>query len=393
MPNQVDANGLQVKTVTEITADLDAGLAGIYGADINVEQNSPDGQQVGIFAQAVADMLQLLVQVYNTFSVDNTFGVSLDQRVALNGIARHQGTHTLAQVLVTVDQALTLIGQDALIVTPNAQVFTVADDAGNQFQLETTNVFGGAGSASLTFVAVAIGQVQTTANTITNQVTTVLGVTSVNNPTVAGDVIGLNEESDIQLKIRRALSFQLAAVGPSDALRAMLLSLPDISDAYVVENDTGGVVDTVPAHSIWTIVNGGTNAEIGQAIYSKKIPGCGQKGAQTYIVTRPAGNTFTAQWDVALTQDLFVEFGITPRIAGLTFDNASIKTQLAAALVYKLGQKPNSGDVVVAMQTIAPNAILTSCFVSIDGSTWVDIVTPSTAQHYFTLDAANITIL
>lgn len=393
MPNQIDAFGLQVKSVTEVTDDLDVGLKSIYGTDANTDPNSPDGQLIGIFAQAVADMLQLLVQVYNTFSVDNTFGVSLDQRVALNGIARRAGTYTLAQVLVTVDQALTLTGQDALIANPNAQVFTVADDSGNQFQLQTTYAFGGAGSATLTFIAVNIGQVQTTANTITNQVTTVLGVTSVNNPTVSGDTIGVNEESDVQLKIRRAESFQLAAIGPSDALRAMLLTVPSVVDAFVVENDTGGTVNTVPAHSIWTIVNGGLAAAVGQAIYSKKMPGCGQKGTQTYVVTRPAGNTFTAQWDNALTEDLFVEFGITPRIAGLTFDNAAIKVALAAALVYKLGQKPNSGDVVVAMQTIAPNAILTSCFVSIDNSTWVDIVTPSTAQYYFTLDAADITIL
>lgn len=393
MPNIIDANGLQVKTLDEVTLSLTDAFKAIYGADINVGPNSPDGQMIGIFAQNIVDILEVLVQVYNSFFIDAAFGTTLDERVAMSGIARKQGTYTQAYVVVTVSEALTLTGQDALISDPNAVVFTVADDAGNQFQLATTYVFGGAGSQSLLFKSVVIGQIQTTANTIQTIFTAQLGVTSVNNPTTASDVEGLPEETDPQLKIRRANTFYLQSVGPADAIRAALLEVPDISDSYVVENDTGGTVNTVPAHSIWVIVTGGTPTEIAQVIYTKKAPGCGMKGSNSAIVVRPQGNSFTAYWDDSLTQALTIRATLVPKIPGQTFDLAKDKTELADALIYKLGQSPNIGDVVIAMQVIEPNAILTTVNVSKDGGfTWEDVVSPDTAQKYFTVIAANITL-
>ena len=51
---------------------------------------------------------------------------------------------------------------------------TVADQAGNLYQLLTSHTFSGAGSATLTFVAVNIGQTLTSANTITTITTPLL---------------------------------------------------------------------------------------------------------------------------------------------------------------------------------------------------------------------------
>jgi uncharacterized phage protein gp47/JayE len=393
MPNILDANGLQVASVAEITAALTSAFQSIYGSDINVNSNSPDGQLIGILAQNIQDVLEILLQVYNSFNIDSAFGTTLDARVAMSGVQRKQGTFTQAQVNVVVSQALSLTGLDAVIANPNLTAFTVSDDAGNQFQLVTTHAFGGAGNATLTFQSAVIGQIQTTQNTIQTIVTSQLGVTSVNNPSTAGDIQGLPEETDPQLKIRRASSFSLQAIGPADALRAALLNDADISDAYVVENDTNGTVNGVTAHSIWVIVTGGTGPEIGQVIYAKKSPGCGMVGAQSQIIARPQGNSFTAQWDYSLTQALTIRATLTPKIPGQTFDLAGDAIKLANALIYKLGQSPNIGDVVVAMQAIEPEAILSVVNVSKDGgATWQNIVSPDTAQKYFTVSSANITL-
>lgn len=393
MPNILDAAGLQVNTVDEINSNLIAAFQQIYGSDINVGPNSPDGQLIGILSQNIRDVLELLVQTYNSFAVDSAFGVTLDARVAMSGIQRKAGTYTQADVDVTVSQALNLIGQDALTLDPTASVFTVADDAGNQYQLVTSHTFVAAGTATLIFKSVVIGQVQTTANTIQTIITTQLGVTSCNNPTTASDIEGLPEETDPQLKIRRSASYYLQAVSPADSLRAALLNIPDVTDSYVVENDANTTVDTVPAHSIWTIVTGGTLAEIAQAIYTKKAPGCGMKGAVSQIVVRPQGNSFTAQWDASLTQPLSIRATLVPRVPGATFDLNKDELELADALIYKLGQSPNIGDVVLAMQLIEPGAILTTVNVSKNGGgTWQDIVSPDTAQYYFSVAAADITL-
>ncbi len=457
MPNTLSSSGLTVKTLTELVADITASMQSIYGNDINVDPNSPDGQMINIFSQTVEDLLELLVQVYNGFAVQGAIGTILDQRVALNGIARKQGTYTQTQVLVTVSQAITLYGIDQ---TDNAP-FIVKDNAGNQFQLAVTKVFSGAASESLLFQAVDIGAVEVVANTITNQVTTVLGVSSVNNPatsimstgdtssgfpqvinipstsgmvpglSISGDGIpvgttilsvdsatqvtmsanatatassvtiavaivptsdGVNEETDAQLKVRQAQSFALASTGPADAVSAALLAIPDITDAFVVENYTDDEVDDVPAHSIWVIVTGGTAAEIAQAIYAKKGIGCGMLGAQSLSITRPNGTAFVALWDESIAQPLYIRFTINPITAGQSFDTALDATTLAAALVYKLGDAPTVGNVVAAMLAIEPRAYLTSIGVSKNGVDYFDVVQPDTAQNYYTVSEANIDI-
>lgn len=387
MPNLLNANGLQVKTLNEIIADLVAGMQAIFGADINVSSNSPDGQLIGIFAQAAQDNLELLVDVYNGFAVEAAYGQVLDQRVALNGITRRAGTFTVTPVLITVDRALTLQGLDG-----TAPFFTVADDAGNQFQLQATHVFVGAGSATLNFQAVAIGQVETTPNTITNQVTQVLGVTNVNNPSPASTV-GINEETDFDLKIRRDKSFYLQADGPAASVEAALLAIPDVVDAFVPENTTNAPANGVPAHGIWAIVNGGTDAEVGQAIYSKKMMGADMAGAASYIITRPNGTTFTAKFDRAVPQDLYVQFSLTAKHAGAAYNADVVKAALVAALVYKLNGKPNVGDVVIALNTIVPDFIVTSPGVSDDGSSYADVITPSDFKHYYVADVTRIDIV
>ena len=391
MPNQIDSGGLQVKTVSEVVADLTASLQAIYGADINVEQNSPDGQNINIFAQSVVDILELLNDIYNTFSVQGAFGTILDQRVALNGITRRAGTFTTTPVLITVDRALTLFGLDQSV----EPVFTVTDNDGNEFLLVTTFAFGGAGSSSLTFRAADIGQVEIIINTIENQGTTVLGVTAVNNPTVVGVVEGENEETDSQLRTRHNRSFYLASISQADSIEAALLSVENVLDAIVIENDTGSPVGGTPPHAIWATVRGpaALSADIGQAIYAKKSPGSDQRGANTEVIARPNGTSFTAKWDNATEEDLFVQFGIIPAIPGESFDEDDIKLELAQALSFRLNQVATIGDIVTAMAIIAPTAILTNVGVGDDGISYGDTISPTDPSFFFDLKVANIDIL
>lgn len=388
MPNSLSPFGLQVKSVTEILTDLTVGMQTIYGSDINVDSNSPDGQMLNLFAQAAADILQLLEDVYDGFAVDSAYGSVLDQRVALNGIARKQGTYTTTPVTVTATVAVTIYG-----LNQTAQpVFTVQDNAGNKFFLQTTHVFSASGSASLTFRAVDIGQVEVLANTIVNIVTATLGISTVNNPSTSGTILGVNEETDAQLKVRHAQSFALASTGPADSVSAALLAIADVTDAYVVENVTDSPVNSVPAHGIWCIVTGGTAAEIAQAIYAKKGIGCDMKGSQSLSIARPNGTDFTAKWDTSVTETLYVQFTINGIISGTSFDTALIAKELAAALSYKLGQNANIGQIVSAMLVIAPNGYCTALGVSTDNMSFSDVVSPSDAKHYFQLLAANITV-
>lgn len=390
MPNTLDANGLIVATTDEIAADLAVALKAVYGEDINLDSESPDGQMVGIYAQADSDALDLLVDIYNMFDVDSAYGIGLQRLVSINGMTIKPGSFTTTPVNITTDRAITLPGLDQSTVAPYQ-----VQDANTVWTLISSFVFGSADTQALVFQASEMGPITPLPNTITIQATPLVGVTAVNNPTTTGSVIGALEETDEALRVRHAKSFQLAAIGPADAVEGQLGELDGITDALVISNNTPAEVDGVPANSIWPIVVGtAAPADIAQVIYTKVNPGCGLFGAQTYDIIRPNGQPVTMKWDIGLPQQLFARFGIIPSVPGLTFDNDLLRQQLAAQLLnyFKLGQAASIGDLVRKMFVIEPRAILVSAGVSTAPPTYNDTVDPTSEKYYFTLSADDITI-
>jgi len=188
MPDIFDKNGLQTKTLTELRDELIAKYKTIYGDDINVDQNSPDGQIINIEAQIGEDLREILQQVNAGFDPDQASGRTLDQRIAINGITRNEGTYTFQDIEVTTDRALNLVGLDAQANELNPIVsglYTVKDDAGTLFYLLFSQVIAGATTTAFNFRAADIGQVEVTPNTITTAETVIAGVTNINNPSGA----------------------------------------------------------------------------------------------------------------------------------------------------------------------------------------------------------------
>lgn len=356
MPNSIGVNGLEVATQEELVAAFTTAMQTIYGADIDLSSDSPDGQMMMIFIQAVLDLEDLLVQIYNMFDPDNAIGVILDQRVAINGIQRQAGTYTLTDITIVTTQALNLYGLDQ-----TAQpVYTVADNAGNEFELLETEPIAGPGTYVLQFRAKDPGAVLTVPNTITVPVTIVLGVSSINNPTAATS-IGINEESDAALKVRRAKSVSLASQGYLSGLIAALENINGVTSAFVYENTTSATnSDGVPGHSIWVIVAGTADAaDIAQAIYTKRNAGCGMYGQQSYSITQVDGTTFLVYWDNVTTETLFITFNATS-IDGVNEPNiAAIREGLVSSFVPTVSEEVNINVLATKVQEIDANCLVT----------------------------------
>ena len=392
MPNIIDANGLQTKTLAEIVAQFKLDLQAIYGADINVDPDSPDGQLLNIMAQAIVDNLDLLTQMYNSFDPDHAVGRTLDERCAINGIQRLGGTFTLTNITLVVDRAMNLEGLDGDIDNPDGVGYTVSDNAGNQFILAASQTIPSAGTYVFQFRAKNNGAVQTTPNTITTPVTIVLGVVSVNNPTVLTS-LGINEETDAQLRIRRQKSVALSSQGYLSGLLAALLNINGVTAAFVYENTTGSTDgDGVPGHSIWVIVNGGDDDLIGEAIYSKRNAGCGMKGSETVIIEQADGTSFIVKFDRTASEDLYIEFTATP-LDGVTAINTTyIKDQLVLRLTPSVNEMVNVNELATIVQEIDPNCLVTNAGFSLDGMSYSDTLSPSAKNKQFAIDAANIDI-
>lgn len=385
MSDTLNENGLQLATATELLEDLETKMKSIYGEDIVLDSSTPDGQWLNILVQKGVDVRGLISQLYNSFNPNNTQGALLDQRCAINNVYRKAGTFTTVNVNVTVNTTVTLQGLDSNYNSIDGTGYTIQDDAGNRFILANTQTLT-AGTASILFRAETMGEVIVLPNTITTPVTIVLGVVSVNNPTVAS-FVGSDEETDANLKARRRQSVALGSFGYLNGLQAALLQLDGVSDAKVYENDTNVTdSDGIPAHSIWVVMDGGDADDVANTIYSKKTPGCGMRGDITYNITTPANMTFTARWDEADTIPLYIKFDIQPTVTGITFDEDSIKDYMEKNLSFKIGDYVETATITTIAQEAIDNAggngYAISVLVSDDGSDWVEYLSPVVAKLY-----------
>lgn len=387
MPNSFDKNGLQTLTQNEIVDNLTQDFKDIYGEDINVESNSPDGQAINIFAQMLEDQYELLSQVNASFDPDQAVGTVLDQRCAINGIQRKGGTYTYVTIDVTADRSVTLEGIDQ--VAPE-QAYTISDNEGNLFVLSATSPIN-SGTSQLVFRALNVGNVEVLPNTITTPVTIILGVKSVNNPGVA-TTQGTNEETDAELRERRKRSVSISNQGYVDGLAAALENLSDVTKVSVYQN-RGNTTDAdgIPGHSIWVVIQGGTDAEIGQVMDNKVAGGVGMKGNQSVNVLQSDGQVETYHFDRPSAQTLYVRLDITP-LNGQTIVYDDIKSALVNGMSFQPNETVDSSAIICYIKSIQDNIALT-CQVSTDGTTWETVVTPTSKDKYFQITTESITIV
>lgn len=395
MPDIIDATGLTVKTANEIKADLETGLQNIYGSDINLDQNSPDGQLVGIVTQMAVDIRELLVSVNNSFDPDRAVGTLLDERVVINNIARAGGTYTIQPVEITVDRTVTLQGLDSAFNDVNGTGYTIQDDSGNQFILIDTITLT-AGMTEIDFRAKEIGLVETVVGTITNPVTIVLGVTVIDN-TSAPLQIGQAQETDAQLRTRRQQSVALSSTGYLNGLLGDVLALDGVTDAKLYENYSDTIDgDGIPAHGTWLIVEGGANTDIANIYYENKSYGSNMKGAVSVNITTASGGVFTALFDRPVSADLYLRFNIKRTTVNFAFDLPGIKESLVDNVSYMIGQYAETSSLteaaVAAMATLGGGGVPLDVEISDDGIAWTDYLDTPTLDAKWTLDVSRVTI-
>jgi uncharacterized phage protein gp47/JayE len=395
MPNEITAAGLTIESLNDIVESLEDGLKEIYGNEINVDSNTPDGQWVNIIAQAKRDILEVVQQVYNSFDPDNAIGRVLDQRLTINNIKRQGGTYTLQQAQITVDRNLSLQGLDEDAENPDGTGFTISDNVGNQFiLLDSADLTPG--TATLTFRAKLNGAVSTTPNTIINAVTIILGVTGINNSSGVLE-LGRNEESDPQARLRRARSVANGSAGYLNGLLGVVLDIDGVTDAQIYENYSNVVDgDGIPAHGVWLIVEGGANTDIAEAIYERKSYGCNQKGSVVVDITTASNQVFAAKFDRPNGTSLYIKFDIQKTITGQEFDVDSIKEYIIANLTYTIGEfAETSRPTEIARDAInstSGGGVPLNLLISDDGIAWVSYLEVAELKDKWTLDAANIDI-
>ena len=329
----IDGNGVHIPTYKDRMEALVSSYYSIFGQDVNLEISSPDYQLLSVFAKALDDLSQIVLVDFASRNPQYASGVGLDMLMPLHGLVRGGATYSTV--------VLTLNG------TPNAVLLAAPealDDAGYIWRCQTAGIqLDENGQAIVTAICTTPGAISAAAGTVRQLISPVSGLSSVVNAAAATP--GTEAETDASCRNRLKAAAAASAVGSLDAIRAGVLSVPNVNACTILENN-GDTEDErgIPGHSICVLFAGGNAYDVAQMVFDKKAPGIGTYGNLELPVTDAWGNAHT----IKLQRITNANVALTIEIRPLAGYDATIPERIREALVAYAGTLSVGQDLVVS---------------------------------------------
>lgn len=280
---QITDSGVTAPTYYEALDYLKEQYKSIYGEDAYLENDSQDGQWIGVIARVVTECGAACVNVYSTFSPKTASKDALSRNVAINGIQRATATHSTVDLIIS--------GSSGTIITNGYAV----DVNSNQWMLPDIVNIPTSGLITVTATSAVIGEVLAMPNSITSIGKPTRGWSSVNNESASN--LGMPIEEDSILRQRQALSVAIPSQSKTDSLKGALFSLPGVSRCKTYENDSDAVDSNgIASHSLCVVISGGNANEIAQTMRAKKSLGCGWFGNTEVTVSDSFGDPVNVKY-------------------------------------------------------------------------------------------------
>jgi len=387
MKPEFTVDGISVQTYQEIYDELAASYRLIYGDDINLDADSPDGQRVAIEAQSRLDLQTFGLTLYQQLDPDFAFGTAQNRLIKLSGISRRPGTRSQVDVEVTTDRPVTLPADYAV------------EDTLGQAWTTLTSVSIPLGTTTVTLFAEEFGALAADAASITEPVTFVTGVLAVTNPLAATP--GVDEETADELRIRRNRSLENPSTSTIGGIFTAVTQVTGVTDLAAYENDTDvydAVLD-IDSHTMWVIVEGGAVDDIVEAIAKNKTGGTGLKGAVTgdYVETlyKPNGDPYiitnTMLFDRPTEIPLYINLTATRKDPAIPVDAAAIENAIVAR-EWAINENALASDLYSTVYSTGSTFVATALEVSLDGITYVATSVETAADEKFAVDVADIVV-
>jgi hypothetical protein len=381
----IDENGVQIGTLADEIEDLSNKFKAIYGDDINIDQDSPDGQRIGIIAKALQDLKEYGRFIYQSFDPLQTSGVALASIGKLQATTPRAPSQSQWNIDITANQTVTL-----------DDTYTIRDDSGQEWVVASPVTIP-AGTTTVTFNSVLFGAVIGSTAATFEQVTFKTEITGITATTPA--ILGRDAETDAQYKRRRATSVANPSLSTTDGLVSRLRNLSGVFDVNVEDNDSDTTsANGTPPHTLWLVIEGGALADIAETIHFNKTGGVGLRGniEVTYIeeVERPSGtqqilNTY--RFDTPTLVDAYVSVVATRKNAATPFDSDFIKEKIASYTT-SIGFNLAADNLYSLGLEAGETFILSDMQVSRDGISFTDTEIVAAIDERFVLDPTRVTV-
>ena len=380
---QLTETGFERTRLIDRIADIQSKARAIFGQEMDLSSDTMDGQHIGLFAEAIADLDELAEMVWLSFDPDLSSNNSLSRLVKLNGIERSLGAYSVATLTLT-GTPLTLIPAGSVIGNANGTVtvYTSVDA-----RLDDS------GMATVTASPDSIGVINAVTNSLTVIKSPIYGWASVTNEQPM--VIGKLRETDQALRLRRRGSVSKGNRNMTEALWAALSDLQGVIEVSVLENATP-LTDSrgLPPHSIHAVVLGGDDLAIAQTIWISKTGGTVLAGQQAVEITDQMGNAQSIRFSRPTSVPVKIQVVINAK-TGWTYNTSNL---IKKALVDWINKEVQVGDELISSNLYTPlNEIGGFAINGIGLARKTDITfTPSLPISFYervSIDAIDITVV
>ncbi|OOF40933.1 hypothetical protein BKK47_02575 [Rodentibacter mrazii] len=322
---ELTIEGIKIERLNDIVAKLESGFREIYGQNIDLSPNTPDGQMVGLLAQIRMDIEELSENVYRQLDPDVATGTWLEQRVAYAGLMRRSASYSYLRSVILTGEPNTPLYAGIIVSDPHKVRWVLTVDV----QLDSN------GSARADFRSEQLGAFNLAKNTKLTIETVTLGFNSAT--TFENAEIGAEEETDQQLRERFWVSRTKNATNSAEAITAKIRALSDVEQVRTLENNSNQRDKLgVEPHSLNIIVEGGEDNQIAEVIYYNKGAGVGLQGS-TEVTLRRDNEPRLIRFDRAVAVDIQISMRCVRYEDFTEIDKDEIK-RLLTAQKFSIGQ-------------------------------------------------------
>ena len=268
--------GYVAPSEAEVLAGVQTDIDQAFGGGVNPVLTTPQGQIATSTTAIIGNTNDSIVNLFNMFDPAYASGRMQDAIARIYFISRNPAQPTTVSCVCTGAPGVPI---------PAGSLAKATDD--NVYAATEGGVIGIGGTVTLEFACTVNGPIACPADSLNKIYRAIPGWDTINNP---GDgALGNEVESRVQFEARRAESVAKNARGSLPSVLGSVLDVSNVLDAFVTENNGASPATirgvSVPAHSLYVSVSGGTDEDVAKAIWTKKAPGCGYGGNTTVDVT------------------------------------------------------------------------------------------------------------
>ena len=355
-----------------------------FGEDFYIDNKTNLGQWFEMFCYTLEGQSKLFQTIYNNLSIYTMKGVMLDKYGSNFNVGRLTDTYAYATVEVTgVPFAIIMKGYK--VKSKQGRFYSTVTN----IELDSTGHGLGQVIAEDSGVAGNVG-----INMITEKVTPNEQVYTITNITSASG--GADIESDIDYRARLLQFFLGSENGSVNGIRRAMLSLPQVKDCKVFENNDmfDDPVTGLKPGQIAVIINGLIDEVLAYKLFNTRSAGVCTTGNTEIEVVSDSGAYVTERFYSAEEKPLYI------KVSDITLTNSEavdIQGQIKQSLLTRLGQYSSLGNKVNFEKVQACVYILedideAKVEISTDNATWYQVDLIPTIYEYYLLMEQQITI-